>query len=267
MDEGTGFIVSGNLLSKFPSIRVATWNLDHASNGKRPIDRQIEQILSIDPDVLILTETCKEVDLTEQGYSRFTSCPNGYGKYYSAILTSPKVCVKKRLQTYDDVTAVCVQATTPIGEAIIYGTIIAYHGYRGTENNSPAWAEHYKDIASIGNDWSRLREKIQCNPPLIVGGDFNQTRDGSSGTYGTRQGRDMLSQELSRNNLTCVTTEDFGSTGKLKADPQKGWARNSVDHLCITADAFSLLSIGAWDHFDQQGNYLSDHNGVYVDLG
>ena len=253
-------------MSNFPSIRVATWNLDHASNGKRPIDRQIEQILAIDPDVLILTETCNEVDLTEQGYSRFTSCPNGYGKYYSAILTSPKVCVKRRLSTYDDVTAVCVQAATPVGEAIIYGTIITYHGDRGPDGNSPPWTEHCKAIVDHGNDWARLLAESGGRIPLIAGGDFNQTRDGSTGTYGTKQGREMLTQELRNNNLTCLTTEDFGATGKLMIDPKKGWARNSVDHLCVTADAFHVLGVGAWDHFDKAGNYLSDHNGVYVDL-
>ena len=253
-------------MSNSPSIRVATWNLDHASNSSRPIDRQIEQILAIDPDILILTETCKEVDLTAQGYRRFTTCPNSYGKYYSAILTSPKVCVKKQISTYDDVTAVCVQATTPIGEVIIYGTIITYHGDRGPDGNSPAWAEHYKAIADHGNDWARLLTEAGGSIPLITGGDFNQTRDGSTGTYGTPQGREMLSQELCRNHLACLTTEDFGATGKLKVDPEKGWARNNVDHLCVTTNAFSLLNLGAWDHFDDAGNYLSDHNGVYADL-
>ncbi len=253
-------------MSNPTSIRIATWNLDHASNGARPIDRQIEQILTINPDILILTEICNEVDLTGQGYSRFTTCPNGYGKFYSAIFTSPKVCVKQALPTYDDVTAVCVQATTPIGEAIIYGTIITYHGDRGPDGNSPAWAEHYKAIVDHGNDWARLLTESGGGIPLIAGGDFNQTRDGSTGTYGTKQGREMLSRELCRNNLTCLTTEDFGATGKLKVDPKRGWARNDVDHLCVTTGAFSLLNVGAWDHFDDAGNYLSDHNGVYADL-
>ena len=36
--------------------------------------------------------------------------------------------MKKQISTYDDVTAVCVQATTPIGEVIIYGTLRELYG-------------------------------------------------------------------------------------------------------------------------------------------
>lgn len=30
--------------------------------------------------------------------------------------------------------------------------------------------------------------------------------------------------------------------------------------------AFSVVEVGAWDHFTETGVFLSDHNGVYVDL-
>lgn len=252
-------------MSEFPSVRVATWNLDHASNSSRPVEKQIEKILDIAPDILVLTETCKEVDLSSHGYSQFTTCQNEYGKYYATIHLSPRVRESQKLLTYDDTVAVFVRAISPIGEILIYGTIITYHGDRGADNSSRPWVQHYRAIVDHGNDWARLLDE-SGGFPLIIAGDFNQTRDGSSGTYGTKQGREMLGSELSRNNLSCLTTEDFGLAGKLKIDPKKGWVRHNVDHICVTSDAFCPLSVGAWDHFDGSGAYLSDHNGVYVDL-
>lgn len=102
--------------------------------------------------------------------------------------------------------------------------------------------------------------------PFVVAGDFNQTRDSSSRTYGTKFGRELLSSELARCSLHCLTTEDFGATGKLNIDPIKGWTRNNIDHICVTDKAFTVLNVGAWYHFTELGEFLSDHNGVYVDL-
>lgn len=250
-------------MSPSQSIRISTWNLDHASNSKRPVDLQIEQILRVKPDILVLTETCQEVDLTKHGFTCFPCLTNNYGKFYSAIHIGPRISLSKKLRTYDETTAVCVQVATPVGEMIVYGTIITYHGDKGPNNNSPAWAEHYKAIGDHGNDWARLIHDGGGNLPFFVAGDFNQTRDGSSKTYGTKLGRNLLSEELSRNNLTCLTTENF----KLRIDPIKGLARNNVDHICMTRNAFQIVNVGAWDHFNDPGQYLSDHNGVYVELG
>lgn len=46
------------------TFRIATWNLDHGSRNNRPIQAQKEQINIINADVLILTETCNDVDLS-----------------------------------------------------------------------------------------------------------------------------------------------------------------------------------------------------------
>lgn len=247
-------------------LRIATWNLDHASKGSRPIDLQIKQILSMQPDIVILTETCQKVDLSPYGYSSFQSEPNKYKKYYSVIWLGPRISALKKIDTYDSVMAVAVHADTPSGEMLIYDTIITYHGYKGVDGSSPAWAEHYKAIADQGDDWARLQQNAGGNLPLLVAGDFNQTRDGSSNTYGTETGRNLLSDELTRNNLSCITTENFAATGKLKIDPEKGFARSNVDHICLTNNVFNIKAVGVWDHFTEEGKYLSDHNGVYVDI-
>ena len=103
--------------------------------------------------------------------------------------------------------------------------------------------------------------------PFVVCGDFNQTRDGSN-AYCSKDGESisLLNEQLIRNNLTCLTEEDFGRTGNLKADPKKSRPRNNIDHICISHDAFTVSDVGAWDHFTESEIYMTDHNGVYVDL-
>jgi endonuclease/exonuclease/phosphatase family metal-dependent hydrolase len=249
-------------------LRIATWNLEHASNKKPPtiIELQLKQILRIRPDVLILTETCEEVDLAPHGFTCFPSIKNEYGKFSSVVHLGPRIKSPERLTTYDERTAVCVRMNSPLGRMIIYATIITYHGNLGPKKESRAWAKHYEAIRSQDLDWEKLLHDSDGNLPLIVAGDFNQTRDGSSRTYGTKAGRELLGAALSRNNLTCLTTEDFGANGKLQVDPSKGRARNNIDHICITDDTFRVIEVGAWDHFTESGQYLSDHNGVYVDI-
>ncbi|MEW6563593.1 MAG: endonuclease/exonuclease/phosphatase family protein [Pseudomonadota bacterium] len=244
------------------TLRIATWNLDHASNSKRPIQRQIEAIMRMAPDILVLTETCAQVDLSPYGYSVQYTQPNEYKKYYAAIWS--RFPIVHQHETSDPELTVCAQIASSLGDVLVYGTIITYHGDKGPDQKSPAWAEHYKAIGVQGNDWARLR--AQAALPMIVAGDFNQTRDGSSRTYGTAHGRGLLTEQLARSGLVCLTTENFGDTGKLKVDQRIDRARNNIDHICVTENVFEIGDVGAWDHFAEDGAYLSDHNGVYVDI-
>lgn len=247
------------------TLRIATWNLDHASNSSRPIRLQIEKILQTKPDIIVLTETCEAVSLTGYGYEvAYPNKKNDYGKYDAAIWS--KYPIARTLKTIDHELSACALTSSPKGDLMIYATIIPYHGYKGVDKKSAAWVEHCKSIANLGNDWTRLRMETSPTIPLLVAGDFNQTRDGSLGTYGTKEGRQLLSETLERNNLTCLTEENYGEHGKLKSDPKKGRPRNNVDHICMTRGAFSVVASEAWDHFTEDEIYLSDHNGVYVDL-
>lgn len=100
--------------------------------------------------------------------------------------------VGQAIPTFDGVTAVCASVETPIGAMTVYGTIITWHGDKGPGKDAPAWSEHYKAITDHGNDWAALIEGGSSSP-LLVAGDFNQTRDGSERTYGTIRGGQYLS--------------------------------------------------------------------------
>ena len=246
-------------------MRIANWNLDHASNGSRPVDRQTEQLRFIDPDVVVLTETCERVDLSSFGYRvAYPAIKNEHGKYDVAIWS--KFPIVSIFPTTNQELTACAQIASPLGDFLVYATIIPYHGYKGPDKTSAAWVEHYKAIEMQASDWANLRAETGGKLPLLVAGDFNQTRDRSRQTYGTQEGRQRLSEALHRNDLDCLTEEDFGKTGKLRLDPKKDRARNNVDHICLSRGSFNVDYVGAWDHFTGNGIYLSDHNGVYVDL-
>ena len=251
------------LLAK--NIRVATWNLDHAYNNSRPIPLQISRIREINPDIIILTETTAEVSLEDIGYQgAYPEHKNKYGKFCSAIWS--KFPIEFVFPIEEKMLAVAALIGTPLGPVVVYGTIIPYHGYKGPNGISPAWQEHYKSITRQAIDWARILELTAHKIPLVVAGDFNQTRDGSHRTYGTDQGRLQLSSVLKQNNMHCLTEENFALSGKLNTDPAKGKARNNIDHICLYQCHLQPEYIGAWDHFTNDGVYLSDHNGVFVDL-
>lgn len=127
---------------------------------------------------------------------------------------------------------------------------------------------HNENILLQSADWLQISGEYP-GIPLCVAGDFNQTRDGKKGGYGTIDCRNLLTQALEICDLCCITEEDFGENGKLQPDPKKGYPRRNIDHICISNsfhENLSSISIGAWDHFTDEGTYMTDHNGVYLDF-
>jgi hypothetical protein len=171
--------------------------------------------------------------------------------------------IEQAIDTYDAETAVCGRVKSPFGSLIIYGTILTYHGDRGPDNTSGPWEEHHKEIVRQGTDWCAIQSQFK-SVAFIVAGDFNQTRDGSS-RYRSSRGVQLLDEQLVRNNLNCLTEEDFGANGKLTPHPKKGSYRHNIDHICISEGHFKAKQVGAWDHFTATQE-LSDHNGIFVDL-
>ena len=244
-------------------LRIATWNLDHASNSTRPVDLQIAKLRVFNADIAVLTETCDAVDLSRYGYEPALTDKNDYGKYCSVIWS--KFPFLKSYATYDPATAVCRQVETPLGPLIFYATIITYRDDTGEDGTKKRWEEHVSEIAKQGDDWKAIQGQAGPNVPFCVAGDFNQTRDGSN-RYSTKETIEQLDSQLHANKLVCLTEEDFEASEKLLPDPAKGYARSNVDHICISQSFSAKHEIGAWDHFNASGKYLSDHNGVYVDF-
>ena len=73
--------------------------------------------------------------------------------------------------------------------------------------------------------------------------------------YGTKKGRQLLTDALDAAQLACVTEEDFTKTGKL---PEK----HLIDHICVSKQIQSR--VGEVEPWAPDG--MSDHRGVCIDI-
>lgn len=251
-------------------MRIATWNLNRPKIGEP--DRsaaQQERIRELEADVWILTETNGNVSPGTEFQAYMSSTISGYhsdGETRTTVWS--RFPVRQQIETHDPDTAVCIELDSPVGPLLVYGTVIPYHDagtrapYRSAgrdQISKPAWQLHHESIPLHEADWRRIREQFPSHH-LCVGGDFNQSRDGHlwSGRlwYGTKEGRELLSESLNRVGLICKTEDDFVESGKLTT-------RSTVEHLCFSKDlAQRVGGVDAWEN----GKPLSDHNGLHVDI-
>jgi hypothetical protein len=252
--------------------RIATWNLERPLKISKRVQLALQKIEALNPDIIILTETSSIVDLGSEYYAvkskEILKCPN---EQWVTIWT--RWPIVRELKTYDDTKAICALIAAPFGNLIVYGTILPYHmagvnGGKYPEQNCTPWELHEKSIVGLGIDIKTYLAEYQ-EIPICVAGDFNQTRDNCKGGYGLNRLRLLLSEILRGYHLDCLTEENFGETGKLKQNPRTGKTRRNIDHILVSSkwhSSFQNLDINAWDHFTDQGVFMSDHNGVFIDF-
>ena len=248
--------------------KISTWNLERPKPNTKKTGLAIKKILEEDSDIIILTETSNAVDLSlVYPYSiRTESYDRTPNEQWVTIWSKWKII--QELKTIDNKRTVCGIIETPFGKVIIYGTIIPYHmagvsGVRYGNLNYKTWEYHEKDLYNQSKNWSDLISENN-ELPLIVAGDFNQSRFNGVG-YGTKKVRAVLTKILQELEMKCLTEIDF-SKEFLTIDPKKGKIRKSIDHICVSSsliDKLKCLNVGAWNHFTENGDYMSDHNGVY----
>jgi|SRR5690554_302604 len=251
--------------------KISTWNLERPKPNSKKTKLAIDKIIEEDSDVIILTETSNAVDL---------SCIYPFSISTKAYERTPdeqwvriwsKWKIIQELKTIDDKRTVAGVIESPFGNIILYGTIIPYHmagvsGVRYGNLGFKAWEYHERDLIAQAENWRELIHHTN-GLPLIIAGDFNQTRFNNIG-YGTKKVRDVLSHLLKELDITCVTEIDF-SENYLTEDHKKGKTRKNIDHICISNSFLEKLNeyeVGAWDHFTAEGKYMSDHNGVWFEI-
>lgn len=250
--------------------RIATWNLERPKTGTEKSKLALAKIVEINADILVLTETSDAINLTE--IYPFSISSESYERTPTEhwVTVCSKWEISEQIKTFDNFRTASGIVCTPFGNLIVFGTIIPYHmaGVSGERYGSlgfKTWEFHEKDLIAQGENWKKLLK--ESNLPLMVIGDFNQTRGTSKG-YGTQKVRDQLTGILKNLEMTCVTEVDF--TGDyLTKDPRTGRTRSNIDHICISNSLINRMNgynVGAWDHFTREGKYMSDHNGVLIDF-
>lgn len=238
-------------------MRVGTWNLERpALRGQKKNSLRMNVLRERAADLWVLTETSEAIHL--DGY--LTHCTPTHETYHrkgehgvSVLTTWP---VLRTLETWDKYLSVCLEVTSPIGPALVYGTIITYANDRGPENTSKRWVEHRKAVEAQGKEWFRLRQTFPSHF-FIVAGDFNQSRDGS-GWYEDNESVALLSRYIQASDLRCATE------GNLNEEFHLG--RSTIDHICVgPSSRIRGWTVSAWPG-TIQSRRLSDHNGVLVQV-
>ena len=250
--------------------KIANWNLERPKSETKKTKLAIEKILEINADIIVLTETSKSVDLRE--FYPFQISTKSYERTPDEqwVTIWSKWEILKQIETFDNFRTVSGTIKSPFGDIIVFGTIIPYHqagvsGIRYGNLNYKIWEYHEKDLYSQSENWKKLIETEKL--PLFVIGDFNQTRFNNQG-YGTTRVREILTNLLNEIDLVCVTEIDF-SEKYLTEDPIKKKIRNNIDHICVSKNLLkemNKMEVGAWNNFTENGEFMSDHNGVYIEF-
>jgi endonuclease/exonuclease/phosphatase family metal-dependent hydrolase len=248
--------------------KIANWNLERPKNGTKKIKLALDKIREVDADIIVLTETSKAVDLSKNYpfYVSTLAYERTPEEHWVTIWSKWEII--KQIETFDNYRTVAAIISTPFGNISVFGTIIPYHfagvsGVRYGNLNYKTWEYHEKDLFDQSQNWQSIIESEKI--PLFVIGDFNQSRFNNQG-YGTIKVRQILTDLLNKLDLKCVTEIDF-SEKYLTEDPIKNKIRSNIDHICISNNILNQMKqyeVGAWNHFTQQGQYMSDHNGVYI---
>jgi endonuclease/exonuclease/phosphatase family metal-dependent hydrolase len=252
-------------------MRIATWNVERPTNATSPRSKRIlARLREVDADIWILTETHDDIS-PGTAYSAWATkpvpeAPTRHRDGERRTIVWSRWPIKERIDEDISHRTSCVLLETPLGDLVIFGTIIPYHG-RGCPPHGTLrrWEAHYAAIAVQGASWQRLRRKFAgCG--LCVAGDFNQTREGRF-SYGTKWGRTLLDLALENADLSDTTVPSLVAREEVDGS---NWALANgvqpIDHIAIShAWAQRIQAIGAWTGKSANG-YLSDHSGVWIDL-
>jgi endonuclease/exonuclease/phosphatase family metal-dependent hydrolase len=239
-------------------LRVGTWNVQYA----RGVDKNARRLAHLDAvgaDVWVLTETHDELDLStthEPVHSEQRYATPG-GRWTTIWTTLP---VLERLPVADPSRCVAVRLDGgAAGEIVVHGTVLPWNGDAGPDPAAPArgWTEFHRVVPVQGREWAALREQWP-DATLVVAGDLNQDLGGAH-YYGTKAGRALLTGELERAGLACLTRTDAFADGVLAHPP--------IDHVCAGAGRGRGLAaaVDGWDA-TVDGVRLSDHGGVVARL-
>ena len=242
-------------------MKIATWNLERLGSEKKlPAIRRAMDLAAA--DIWILTETRASLELPAAYFGVHAPPhpkrrPDEDERWVSIWSRWPLEQIAPAPSPRGSLVAKC---TTPLGELIIYGTVLPWHAETGERDpKAKPWEVHYEEIERQGAEWEELR-KAHPDAGLLVAGDFNQSRDDSN-WYGTKKGRSLLSTRLEAANLVFLTAADVVAAGLLSKN-------HLIDHICLSENWHSThrVQVSCWEPVDSEGLKMSDHPGVAVEL-
>jgi hypothetical protein len=239
-------------------LRIAEWNLERSGIDRTSrIPGQLDVIRRINADVWILTETHSAIAL--DGYYPLVSMrdPN-YHQEGESCVTIWSRWPMRSVSIADPALTVCADLHLPSREQkmLVYGTVIPYGGDGVSKRKALPWERHRAAVQLQTAEWLKLRE-LYRDHALCVAGDFNANLDGTR-WYGVNDAKNAIRRGLVAAGMSCATEAD------LRAPPFE-MTRATVNHICLSDNLHGKVEMKAWEG-TENGRYLSDHNGVLVDL-
>jgi endonuclease/exonuclease/phosphatase family metal-dependent hydrolase len=217
-------------------MKIATWNLERPTNQSLRLTNIQDILISLEADIIILTETNKFIDLGSEYYS-FNSSGFSNPMYKEGELRSSiysKYPSFAKIKTFNEETSICEVLDTPIGNIAVYATIIGIYGNRHPNFKTDLELQ-LQDFKSIGTQY-----------PICLAGDFNISF--IDNYYYTKEGRDKLNKSFNELGLINLTDK----------------VQNNIDHIVISQELLSVSEVNC--HVWNLDKNLSDHIGVMVDL-
>lgn len=217
-------------------MKIATWNLERPTNQSLRLTNIQDILISLEADIIILTETNKFIDLGSEYYS-FNSSGLSNPMYKEGELRSSiysKYPSFAKIKTFNEETSICEVLDTPIGNIAVYATIIGIYGNRHPNFKTDLELQ-LLDFNSIGTQY-----------PICIAGDFNISF--CDNYYYTKEARDKLNNSFNELGLINLTDK----------------VQNNIDHIVISQELLSVSEVNC--HVWNLDKKVSDHIGVMVDL-
>ncbi|CAK7036088.1 MAG: hypothetical protein BACD_00116 [Bacteroides rodentium] len=218
-------------------MRIATWNVERLKHRKE-MGRLVEEIRKADADILVLTETdtrlCPEYPYIYQTLALVGEQKFPYADTENRVSVFSRYKCIKQHETYDKMTAICVELDTEKGNLLVYGTIMGISGNRRSDFIPDVKAQ-MEDVNRFTSDGSSI----------CVVGDYNLSF--CDGWYYTKEGRRLVEETFSECGISILT-----------------WSRQEcIDHIAIS-DAFveEAISVCEWN----KDKSLSDHKGIVLEI-
>lgn len=239
-------------------MRIATWNLARPSLSGVRAARIRRHIRNVDADVWVFTETRDGFSAGSE-YTRVTTsstaADRSNGEHWVSIW-SRHPAKALTLVADPERTAAAEVTTTSIGKVVVLGTVLPWLSdgrYPGISGGRAFCAI----LERQAQEWRRLA--LEHDGAFVLLGDFNQDL-APRHYYGSKMGRVVLTLELTRSGMKCLTGGNDDPVWK-----RTGGSESSIDHVCIR-DSAHAVSVGVWPAPEERGTRVSDHYGVWVDL-
>ena len=236
------------------SIKIATWNVQRPPRRVEGRTQRIQTKLeSVAADIWVLTESRTSLAPADAFYSTHSGVhagrlPTDDLRWVSIWSHWPASVLA------EDHWSATALIDTPMGELIVQGVVLPYM-HEPAPGLADVWSRFSHELANQRDSWAGTRAK-HADIPMVVAGDLNQTIGGSL-RYGSPDTRKLLLEALAAADLKCLTAGDE-PTGTLRNV-------HLVDHICATSNLTAGM-ITYWEPKDLDGQTMSDHRGVAIEL-